>query len=172
MQDELAQQKAAAGSGAGGGDVSPALESLPLIPYINAEGKISSTAVTDKVKSKSRQVVCNPFFSWVTKIFLPFLLSCFPQVKASVYAIYDEAGTVQYIGVSRGVEQSLRLHLARMPDKTYGVKAFHITKPSRVLLEMTRETWMKELGYTPEVGSIWIWKKKKKRTRRSLRHCS
>lgn len=45
-----------------------------------------------------------------------------PGVKASVYAVMDAEGVVQYIGVSRNVMQSLRLQLGRMPDKTYAFK--------------------------------------------------
>ena len=59
---------------------------------------------------------------------------------------------MRYIGVSRSVAQSLRLHLARMPELTYGFKVFHITRPSRVILEMTRQAWITELGAAPEVG--------------------
>lgn len=88
------------------------------------------------------------------------------KVKASVYAVHDESGTVRYIGVSRSVAQSLRLHLARVPEQTYGFKVFHITKPSRVLLEITRDTWIEQLGYKPEVtrfgrgvvGVVWYGK--------------
>ena len=101
----------------------PSLASLPLIAYLDGEGKISSSGVD-------------------------------PKVKASVYAVYDEAGKVCFIGVSRSVAQSLRLHLARMPEQTYSFKVFHITKPSRVLLEITRDGWIEELGYKPEVSPL------------------
>ena len=74
------------------------------------------------------------------------------KVKASVYAVYDESRTVKYIGVSRSVAQSLRLNLARQPEQTYGFRVSHITKPSRVLLEITRDTWIEQLGYKPEVS--------------------
>ncbi|TFJ81424.1 hypothetical protein NSK_007385 [Nannochloropsis salina CCMP1776] len=72
------------------------------------------------------------------------------KVKASVYALYDESETVRYIGVSRSVAQSLRLHLARMPEQTYGFRVYHISKPTRVLLEITRDTWVDQLGYQPQ----------------------
>jgi len=39
------------------------------------------------------------------------------DVRASVYAISDQSKTVRYVGVSRNVAQSLRLHLARMPEE-------------------------------------------------------
>jgi hypothetical protein len=74
-----------------------------------------------------------------------------PQVKASVYAVLDAEGAVRYIGVSRSVGQSLRLHLARMPEQTYAFKVFHIARPSRAILEMTRQAWIQELGAAPEV---------------------
>lgn len=45
-----------------------------------------------------------------------------PGVKASVYAVLDAEGAVQYIGVSRNVMQSLWLQLGRMPSQTYAFK--------------------------------------------------
>jgi hypothetical protein len=33
-------------------------------------------------------------------------------------------------------------------------QVFHITKPSRVLLEITRDAWVEELGYTPTVSQL------------------
>lgn len=70
----------------------------------------------------------------------------------------DAEGAVRYIGVSRSVAQSLRLHLARMPELTYAFKVFHITRPSRAILEMTRQAWITELGAAPEVrGSVGGW---------------
>lgn len=72
-----------------------------------------------------------------------------PGVKASVYAVLDAEGAVQYIGVSRNVMQSLWLQLGRMPSQTYAFKVHHITKPNRSLLEATRQAWIKELGAAP-----------------------
>lgn len=71
-------------------------------------------------------------------------------VKASVYAVYDESKTLQYIGVSRGIQQSLRLHLARRPTQTYFFKVQNIARPSRSLLEIIKDSWIEENGSTPE----------------------
>lgn len=90
---------------------------------------------------------------------LPCVRACVPlhhspQVKASVYAVLDAAGAVRYIGVSRSVAQSLRLHLARMPEHTHAFKVYHIARPSRAMLEMTRQAWIQELGAAPEVRGL------------------
>eukprot|EP00904_Undaria_pinnatifida_P007530 jgi/Undpi1/3907/HiC_scaffold_16.g07275.m1 len=82
-------------------------------------------------------------------------------VKASVYAVYDESKTIQYIGVSRGIQQSLRLHLARRPTQTYFFKVQNIARPSRSLLEIVKDSWIEENGSTPpgndqgEQQAIW-----------------
>eukprot|EP00245_Coleochaete_scutata_P002882 TRINITY_DN1408_c0_g1_i1.p1 TRINITY_DN1408_c0_g1~~TRINITY_DN1408_c0_g1_i1.p1 ORF type:complete len:294 (+),score=61.48 TRINITY_DN1408_c0_g1_i1:159-1040(+) len=65
-----------------------------------------------------------------------------PTAKASVYAIYNDRQELQYVGVSRQVYQSLRMHLARSPAECVWVKAQHVTKPSRVALENIRSTWV------------------------------
>ncbi|CAM6009920.1 unnamed protein product [Sphagnum balticum] len=84
-----------------------------------------------------------------------------PDAKASVYAIFDQNKTLCYIGVSRQVYQSMRLHFARRPLECYYVKVHHVTRPSRALLESTREKWVSENGSIPsgndngEVQNIW-----------------
>lgn len=73
-----------------------------------------------------------------------------PGAKASVYAIFDEKKTLCYVGVSRQVYQSMRLHFARRPLQCYYVKVMHVTRPSRALLEGTRDSWISENGFVPE----------------------
>jgi len=63
-------------------------------------------------------------------------------VKASVYAIYDSTSSLRFVGVSRNINQSLRMHLARQPSLTYSFKYHHISKPSRTLLESIRDSWI------------------------------
>eukprot|EP00752_Nemacystus_decipiens_P012228 g10840.t1 len=70
-------------------------------------------------------------------------------VKASVYAVYDESKTMRYIGVSRGIQQTLRLNLTRRPKETYYFKLQNIARPSRSLLEVIKESWIEENGSTP-----------------------
>lgn len=69
-----------------------------------------------------------------------------PGAKATVYAIFDDETVLQYIGVSRQILQSMRLHFARMPQHCAFVKVQHINKPSRALLEAIRDSWIEESG--------------------------
>jgi hypothetical protein len=69
--------------------------------------------------------------------------------KVGVYAVFDEAQILQYIGVSRNVYTSLREHLVRRPQACYWVKLQTIGRPSRTLLEEIREAWIQENGSVP-----------------------
>jgi len=70
-------------------------------------------------------------------------------VRASVYAIWAPDGSVQYIGISRSAQKSLRAHFARKPAECGEFAVFHITKPDRSLLETARQAWLKECGTPP-----------------------
>ncbi|CAM6094859.1 unnamed protein product [Calypogeia fissa] len=83
------------------------------------------------------------------------------DAKASVYAIFDDVKALQYVGVSRAVSPSMKLHFARVPSKCFYVKVQHLTKPSRSILESIREKWISENGSSPpgndngEQQNIW-----------------
>ncbi|MCO5615074.1 hypothetical protein L7F22_069362 [Adiantum nelumboides] len=68
-----------------------------------------------------------------------------PSSKACVYAIFDSNRVLHYIGISRQVHSSMRLHFARMPLKCYFVKIQNINKPSRSLLELIRRNGLKKM---------------------------
>lgn len=84
-----------------------------------------------------------------------------PGAKATVYAIFDEEKALHYIGVSRQVHQSMRLHFARVPRSCAFVKLQHIRSPSRALLEGIRDRWIQENGSLPPgndnglVQNVW-----------------
>lgn len=69
--------------------------------------------------------------------------------KVGVYAIFDQAKTLQFIGYSRDVSLSLKQHLVRQPEKCYWLKVQTIDRPSRTILEEIREAWITENGSTP-----------------------
>lgn len=85
-----------------------------------------------------------------------------PQVfqgKVGIYAIFDQAEILQYVGYSRDVFLSLKQHLVRRPDACYSVKVQTIDRPNRTILENTRNAWIEENGAVP-IGnaadaSIW-----------------
>jgi len=71
------------------------------------------------------------------------------QGKVGVYAIFDQAQTLQYIGYSRDIYVSLKQHLVRQPQACYWLKAQTIDRPSRTILEEIRDAWIAENGSVP-----------------------
>jgi len=69
--------------------------------------------------------------------------------KVGVYAIFDQAQTLKFIGYSRDVAVSLKQHLVRSPEACYWLKVQTIDRPSRTVLEEIREAWIVENGSTP-----------------------
>jgi len=69
--------------------------------------------------------------------------------KATVYAILDKESDVRYVGVTRSITPSLRLHMARKPKECYAVKVLHIARPSRATLEAIRSLWIQQCGTVP-----------------------
>lgn len=69
--------------------------------------------------------------------------------QVGVYAIFDQAQHLQFIGYSRDVYLSLKQHLVRRPQQCYWVKVQTIDRPSRTILEDIRAAWIVENGSTP-----------------------
>jgi hypothetical protein len=68
------------------------------------------------------------------------------QGKIGIYAIFDQAKTLKFVGFSRDVFLSLRQHLVRCPNDCYWVKVSLIDRPNRTILETTRAAWIEENG--------------------------
>ncbi|HEY9749186.1 MAG TPA: GIY-YIG nuclease family protein [Allocoleopsis sp.] len=81
------------------------------------------------------------------------------QGKVGVYAIFDQAQTLQFIGYSRDIYLSLQQHLVRRPQACYWFKAQTSDRPNRTALEAIRDAWIAENGATPignrEEHSLW-----------------
>jgi hypothetical protein len=71
------------------------------------------------------------------------------QAKIGIYAIFDQAQVLQYVGYSRDVLLSLKQHLVRMPHACHWVKVLTIAQPNRTFLENTRDIWIEENGVLP-----------------------
>ncbi|MEM9568518.1 MAG: GIY-YIG nuclease family protein [Cyanobacteria bacterium P01_E01_bin.34] len=65
------------------------------------------------------------------------------------YAIFDSDRQLQYVGYSRDVLSSLRLHLVRKPTLCHWVKVQAINRPSRTVLEGICEAWVGASGSIP-----------------------
>mmetsp|Transcript_7462 Transcript_7462/g.9482 ORF Transcript_7462/g.9482 Transcript_7462/m.9482 type:complete len:239 (+) Transcript_7462:3-719(+) len=103
----------------------PDLESLELLSFIDEEGNIRNSGI---VKGKTR---------------------------ASIFAIYDQANSLQYIGKSRDADQSLRTMLIRQPELAYSFRVYHIDKPSRALLDAVAEAWLANSGTATLDPTAW-----------------
>ncbi len=71
------------------------------------------------------------------------------QGKIGVYAIFDQAKELQYVGYSRDVWLSLKQHLVRHPLACHWIKAMTIDRPNRTLLETIRDSWIQENNTLP-----------------------
>ncbi|GLC43465.1 hypothetical protein PLESTB_001560100 [Pleodorina starrii] len=78
-------------------------------------------------------------------------LSQFPG-SAGVYAVFDKAGVLQYIGLSRKVSASVAAHMQELPDLTAAIKYDIVDDASREGLTAAWKSWVEEA--VAETGSI------------------
>ncbi len=81
--------------------------------------------------------------------------------KVGIYAIFDEAQTLQYVGYSRDIHVGLTQHLVRCPQQCHWFKVYTVTRPSRTLLDEIRTAWIGEYGTVPPGNSDYqlAWEK-------------
>jgi hypothetical protein len=75
--------------------------------------------------------------------------------KIGIYGIFDRDRCLQYVGFSRDIVSSLRLHLVRVNDCCEWVKIFTIDKPSRSFLSEIQAAWWGDRKPEPEVLDRW-----------------
>lgn len=73
--------------------------------------------------------------------------------KVGIYAIFDQAQTLQYVGYSRDISVGLTQHLVRCPQQCHWFKFHTVTRPSRTLLDEIRTAWLREYGTVPPGNS-------------------
>lgn len=96
--------------------------------------------------SESNALAGRPFLPFVdAQGFLPADL----LGRVGVYAIYDQAQILQYIGYSRDILLSLKNHLVRQPHQCYWLKVETVDRPNRTLLESLRQAWLVEQPTLP-----------------------
>lgn len=76
------------------------------------------------------------------------------QGKIGIYAIFDEARTLQFVNYSRDIFLSLKQHLVRKPNSCYWVKVQTIDRPNRTQLEAIRDNWIAENGVKPTGNAV------------------
>jgi len=70
-------------------------------------------------------------------------VSVFPSAPG-IYAVYDKAGSLQYVGLSRRVSSSLQSHLRDLPELCAFAKFVVIDAPERAALTDAWKAWMEE----------------------------
>lgn len=73
--------------------------------------------------------------------------------KIGIYAIFNQDKNLQFVGYSRDIYLSLKQHLVRQPQKCYWLKMQTIDRPSRSILESTKQQWITENNAIPEGNS-------------------
>jgi glutaredoxin-related protein len=61
-----------------------------------------------------------------------------------IYAVYDKAGDLQYVGLSRRVSASLQSHLRDLPEFCASAKFVVVDTPERAALTDAWKAWMEE----------------------------
>ena len=69
-----------------------------------------------------------------------------------VYAIYNETGALQYVGLSRKVNSSVKVHAFELPQYCHSVRCLSLPDASKADLQTAWKTWMME--YVAEAGSL------------------
>lgn len=102
----------------------------------------------------------------------PLPLSVQFPPDSGVYAVYDNCGDLQFIGISRNVSASVATHLKSVPDLCASVKVGLVDDPDRTALTQAWKSWMEEhiaaTGKVPpgnESGnSTWVRQPPKKKS--------
>ena len=69
--------------------------------------------------------------------------------EATVFAIYDQSKTLQYIGFSKELRASLRTVFARRPDKAHFFRAYHLSALDQDAMVAARVAWFDENAGPP-----------------------
>ncbi|KAA8517396.1 hypothetical protein F0562_017689 [Nyssa sinensis] len=67
----------------------------------------------------------------------------FPS-EAGVYAVYDQNGDLQFVGISRNIAASVLTHRKLVPDLCCSVKVEVVDEPDRTALTQAWKSWMEE----------------------------
>ncbi|KAL4530637.1 hypothetical protein Ndes2437B_g04120 [Nannochloris sp. 'desiccata'] len=69
--------------------------------------------------------------------------------QATVFAVYDQAKTLQYIGFSKNLRASLLTVFSRRPDKSHLYRALHLPQLDQNEMLSVRSSWFDQSGGPP-----------------------
>lgn len=73
------------------------------------------------------------------------------EKQIGVYAIFDQAQSLQYVGYSRNIAVSLLQHLVRQPQLCHWFTVYYIDRPDRQRLTQIRDHWLAAQAELPLV---------------------
>ncbi|KAF8065577.1 hypothetical protein HT031_003178 [Scenedesmus sp. PABB004] len=82
-----------------------------------------------------------------------------PGGQAWVFAVYDEAQKLQFIGFSKDLTTSLRTVLGRRPDKAWFYKAAQLDSVDQEAMLALRQAWFDECGAPPPGNKLALERK-------------
>ena len=74
--------------------------------------------------------------------------------EATVFAIYEQGKSLQYIGFSKDLRNSLRTVFVRRPDKAYFYRALHLPHLDQEEMIEIRKRWFDESGGPPPGNKV------------------
>lgn len=72
------------------------------------------------------------------------------RTRASIFAIFNRAEELVYVGITRNAAESFRQILGRKPQDAYGYRIHNLEKPARAVLELMRDAWIEANGAVPD----------------------
>ncbi|XP_021827857.1 bifunctional monothiol glutaredoxin-S16, chloroplastic [Prunus avium] len=109
--------------------------SISLKPYTTAKPR--ALVVTSAVKSLSEtELVPVPAEADEIAGKLP--------ADTGVYAVFDQNGELQFVGLSRNIAASVLTHRKSLPELCYSVKVGVVDEPDRAALTQAWKSWMEE----------------------------
>ncbi|MCO5554477.1 hypothetical protein L7F22_008006 [Adiantum nelumboides] len=139
---------------------------LPSLKYRG--NKRSSLSLTSSSPSSLSISASAQKLSELEAVSLTEDLSKFPA-SSGIYAIYDKAGDLQYIGLTRRLSASIQNHMHDLPDLCASIKFSVIDAPERAALLDAWKQWMEEhinvTGKVPpgNVQGVTTWTERKSR---------
>lgn len=64
--------------------------------------------------------------------------------ETGVYAVFDQSGELQFVGLSRNIAASVLSHRKSLPELCYSVKVGVVDEPDRAVLTEAWKSWMEE----------------------------
>ncbi|CAN6576118.1 unnamed protein product [Malus baccata var. baccata] len=112
----------------------PTFRSISLKPYIASKPRASVITSAVKTLSETELVTVPEEVEIAGKL----------PAETGVYAVFDQSGELQFVGLSRNIAASVLSHRKSLPELCYSVKVGVVHEPDRAVLTEAWKSWMEE----------------------------